>query len=420
MTISDIQTYVKETSVKDTSDIEAFVKETSDIEAFVKETSDMEASVKDTSDIEAFVKDTYVKETSDMEASDVDTSDIEASDVGTSDMEASVKETFDMEASDVDISVKETSDMEASVKETSDIEASDVDTSDIEASDVDTSDMEASVKEITDMEASVKETSDMEASVKETSDMEASDTDNNNIINTYENVIILSGGKTGTSTLVKSFEELLAPATSKVILFFSSMGWEEIQRLSLVLVKENKRVLVVNSFREPISRMISSLFQHLLLHVPELKDINIYDEDNIVETFTYIKEKMDFYLETGNYFENYHSVRFTDMKKMDIKQDLEQKGFCFIQDKLYPLDYLFLKFDNIHEWETQISSIIPGFILLNRNISEDKDYHSLYKYFKKNYSNPKFQGLIDSQEDLLHYYNSYEKAKKVALSFNRK
>jgi len=390
MTISDIQTYVKETSVKDTSD--------------------MEASVKDTSDIEAFVKDTYVKETSDMEASDVDTSDIEASDVGTSDMEASVKETSDMEASDVDISVKETSDMEASVKETSDIEASDVDTSD----------MEASVKEITDMEASVKETSDMEASVKETSDMEASDTDNNNIINTYENVIILSGGKTGTSTLVKSFEELLAPATSKVILFFSSMGWEEIQRLSLVLVKENKRVLVVNSFREPISRMISSLFQHLLLHVPELKDINIYDEDNIVETFTYIKEKMDFYLETGNYFENYHSVRFTDMKKMDIKQDLEQKGFCFIQDKLYPLDYLFLKFDNIHEWETQISSIIPGFILLNRNISEDKDYHSLYKYFKKNYSNPKFQGLIDSQEDLLHYYNSYEKAKKVALSFNRK
>jgi hypothetical protein len=355
-----------------------------------------------------------------MEASDVDTSDIEASDVGTSDMEASVKETSDMEASDVDISVKETSDMEASVKETSDIEASDVDTSDIEASDVDTSDMEASVKEITDMEASVKETSDMEASVKETSDMEASDTDNNNIINTYENVIILSGGKTGTSTLVKSFEELLAPATSKVILFFSSMGWEEIQRLSLVLVKENKRVLVVNSFREPISRMISSLFQHLLLHVPELKDINIYDEDNIVETFTYIKEKMDFYLETGNYFENYHSVRFTDMKKMDIKQDLEQKGFCFIQDKLYPLDYLFLKFDNIHEWETQISSIIPGFILLNRNISEDKDYHSLYKYFKKNYSNPKFQGLIDSQEDLLHYYNSYEKAKKVALSFNRK
>ena len=230
----------------------------------------------------------------------------------------------------------------------------------------------------------------------------------------YDTVIILSGGKTGSSTLQKSFKTY--SPTSKVCHMHSAIPKYELKGLQL-----GKRTLIVNSYREPISRMVSSLFQNLHVHVPGLKK-----EENVIvnkETFIKVKEKMDEWLRNENYIEDYHSVPFSDIVNMEISQDMEQYGFSFVPDNdndYFPTDYLFMKFEHIKEWEEQISSIFPGFIIVPENITEKKTEYELYVYFKQHYRTDKFQGLLDREENMLIYYNSYEKAKQVAISYIRK
>lgn len=208
----------------------------------------------------------------------------------------------------------------------------------------------------------------------------------------YDIVYVLSGGKTGSQTLYASFRRL------HPITIHTHDALDVIHSTEL-----GKKILIVNSYREPVSRHLSSFL--FTLNKTNNRQL-LRDTRN----FQLLRNMFEGRMAAGDYFEGYHPlVVFLTHYQKPLLFDKIQK-WHFQKFVLPNVDCLKLRFDHINLWESQIRNVFPRFRLVPLNLSETKDYYPFYKHFKSVYHPSHFllSRLFHDQDLLLTYFQEHE------------
>ncbi len=142
---------------------------------------------------------------------------------------------------------------------------------------------------------------------------------------------------------------------------------------------KNKKIYIIDCYRTPIERKISSFFQNIKqVHIPNYADLTLN------EIITFFNDKL------VNSLEEYHSINEV-MNHYNIplwdKFDTN-KGYNLIEKD----NKVFIKilFNDIEKWDKLLSNILGKKItIFNDNLTENKNIYELYKQFKNNYKVPK-------------------------------
>jgi hypothetical protein len=96
---------------------------------------------------------------------------------------------------------------------------------------------------------------------------------------------------------------------------------------------------------------------------------------------------MDEYMNKGDFFASNHS--FLEDLPFPLPEFDKEARFTFGK-RIHglPIDILMLRYDALHEWESQIQTIFPSFILVPHNVTSLKPYAGLYESFRQNYVFP--------------------------------
>lgn len=136
-----------------------------------------------------------------------------------------------------------------------------------------------------------------------------------------------------------------------------------------LIVKQNKdKVYIFDIYRNPIERLISSLFQNLNLILGENflnGDINL----------------LIYYLFKNYKFEEYHPL--DDEYPILRNIPFDDKYVKLIKGKF---NYYKFRFKDLNKWSEYLSEIFEKEIeIVNENLSENKDYYDLLKKFKSQF-----------------------------------
>jgi hypothetical protein len=193
-------------------------------------------------------------------------------------------------------------------------------------------------------------------------------------------VICLTGGKCGSTTLLGTFRQngykcIKAHGKKDFEKQFSYDGLIDLINRS----SENKKLYIIDSYRTPIERKISSFFQNInLIHVPSYKNKSCEELIDIFNTS---------YLDN---IEEYHSIN-PIMEEYGVEPfntfDFLKK---YVIKEVGNIIYIKLIFSNINNWEENLSEIFNKKIIIKkRNLSKNKEYDSIYNKFKLMYKTKK-------------------------------
>ena len=196
-------------------------------------------------------------------------------------------------------------------------------------------------------------------------------------------VYIYCSGKSGGSTLHKTFKmneynslhihSKLNYEQSELYLKNNKPIYELIEHS----MKSNKCVYIIDSYRNPIERKISSFFhQNLNKNCIDIDILNTQLDEEMIKLENY--HSMN---ELLNHFNIHNFESFDFENKFNI---LKHKNLTFIK----------LRFEDIKEWEYILSQIFKKKIVIyNDNLSESKSYFDIYNIIKTTYIIPK--NIID-------------------------
>ena len=216
-------------------------------------------------------------------------------------------------------------------------------------------------------------------------------------------VLVLCGGKCGSTTLATTFQKngykclKVHSATNYIAQFKKDELYKTID-----ISSKNKKLYIIDCYRTPIERKISSFFENIHKHLPNYKNLT---NQQIIKIFN------DKFLEI---LENYHSINAT-LDKYDVPHWSE-----FDFNKKYNIttkgNLIFIKilFKDIQSWDTILSEIIGKKIkIFNDNLSKNKPTHKLYQRFKEAYKPPiqYIQNVIPNDVEF-QIYNTEEDQEK--------
>ena len=193
-------------------------------------------------------------------------------------------------------------------------------------------------------------------------------------------VFIYCGGKCGSSTLthsLKKYYETLHVHSNAQFQLFSNQKKVSINNIFDQNASIHDKIYIIDSYRTPIERSISSFFQNIKDHLPNYKKyklreiIHYFNKNHIygLEEYHPIDEIMTHY--NLPLFDT-----FDFKKKYNL---LVYKNINFIK----------IRFNDIDNWSNILSEIFQRPIRIqNDNMSENKDYINLYNNFKKVYYLP--------------------------------
>ena len=208
-----------------------------------------------------------------------------------------------------------------------------------------------------------------------------------------------SGGTTLSKTLYKNNYNIIHYHTSVYSGIFNSKNNNLYNINVLDLIKQNmsihNEIYIIDSYRTPIERKISSFFQNL----------------NILDYSKNIKDLINDFNTVFLNIENYHSINEVfDYFKIDNfnKFDFEKRYNLY---KHKNINIIKLRFADINDWNKILSEIFQKEIIIySDNISENKEYKDVYKKFKKQYKIPKdYLETILNDKTLNIYMSSEEK-----------
>jgi len=190
--------------------------------------------------------------------------------------------------------------------------------------------------------------------------------------------IILCGGKCGSSTLNETminnnYKSIKIHNKHDFIKRYNYDGLID----SINLSSSNKKVYLIDSYRTPLERKISSFFENISKHVPN------YTEKSMSELIDIFNDK---YL---NLLEEYHSINIIlDEYKLEHFKDFDFEKRYAIKE-YGNIVFIKLLFKDINNWGDILSNIFNKEIKMhNSNISDNKSYKKLYELFKKHYKVP--------------------------------
>jgi hypothetical protein len=198
------------------------------------------------------------------------------------------------------------------------------------------------------------------------------------VINYDFDVFVNCCGKSGSLTLYESLKnnnfkvlhthgEKYFMNTNPIYIKFKLNLYELIQLNSL-----NKKIYIIDSYRNPIERKISSFFQNYEIKNNDTEE-SIMD---LLNNYVILNENYSCMDETLNYFNIEKPKNFDFDKKYNI---IDHKNIVFIK----------LRFNDIKEWDIILSKIFDKNItMLNSNLSINKKYHKMYEKIKSIYHVP--------------------------------
>lgn len=227
---------------------------------------------------------------------------------------------------------------------------------------------------------------------------------------TNYSTIVYSGGKTASTSLYESFlrngyksihvhsEEEYRLTHKQIANFIPNLSsFIELQRLN--------KVFIIDSYRTPIERKISSFFENITKYLGK----NYMGLD--VKILVYYFNK--FMLNT---LENYHPL--------DIEFNVfENKEFNF--KKKYALNvinnkiYLKLRFKDIAEWPNILTPFLEKTIKISHLINGDSE-HPGYKLFKSIYKLPTSYLNVLENDKYLHKYNTPSEVEEYLKMWSEK
>jgi hypothetical protein len=203
-------------------------------------------------------------------------------------------------------------------------------------------------------------------------------------------IIIYCGGKCGSATLEKTFIK----NNYKTI---RTHGYiPEIDNLQNTLY-------IIDSYRDPIERKISSFFQNIHIHLcKKMIDINKLPTEELIKIFnnTLLLN-----------LENYHPL---DIEHPIFKNDNFNFSNEYILKKIDNKIYIKLRFKSINNWNLIFKNIFNKNIpIYNNNLSQNKIYNKIYYKFKKEYKIPiSVLNYIYKFDKLFQKYNTIDEKQK--------
>lgn len=229
---------------------------------------------------------------------------------------------------------------------------------------------------------------------------------------------VICGGKCGSSTLYQTLKmnglkTLHAHSDDEFRQRFSrrvSFSLYDVLRYNYIKYP-SRTLYIIDSYRTPIERRISSFFQNIDAHT-RIKNPS-------VETCLEIFDTQDFLYR----LETYHSINdvlshfgLPLFSEFDFhKKWVEQVAFDRVR-------FLKIRFNDISHWESILSEIFQRSIVLkNENISSDKQYSMLYTSFKAKYRVPQsFLSSISTQDSEWDVFVSPEEKQKYLSDWQNK
>jgi len=206
-------------------------------------------------------------------------------------------------------------------------------------------------------------------------------------------VFVYCGGKCGSSTLHTTFinnnyNSLHVHSNEHYQSFCEDYStiFEHID----ITCKKHERVYVIDSYRTPIERKISSFFQNISSHLPN------YEALTIQELIDWFNNNMIMHLEEyhsiNEAFAHYNLPSFTKFDFTRRYNIMQHKNITFIK----------VLFKDIHNWGAILSQIFQKEITMyNENLTENKEIYNLYKQFKELYKVPQtylYKALLQDAE----------------------
>lgn len=188
-------------------------------------------------------------------------------------------------------------------------------------------------------------------------------------------VLVYSTGKTGSSTLMMSFKTIGKNATT----MHEDSKLPSVDRIvDIINYPRVQKLLVVTSYREPISQYLSLLFQnipyHLSMPVAQILQHNIEWVNQ--QAVKFVAQSITSHYEcpfSVNQMKNYDGA---NIYKSEFNKDL---GFVTLETER--LNILVLVFEKIQNWTSiiQNNTRYKNFEMKLSNITSGKDIGKLYK-----------------------------------------
>jgi len=249
----------------------------------------------------------------------------------------------------------------------------------------------------------------------------------------YLNAIIISGKKTGSTSMYASFKKLgknttrltcydLTYAikddeTRKYVIQFNS---DEFLKYCSKNCHHDDNILVVSSIRDPIDETISEFFWNIKAYVPgEYDEIENKYIDNIQELINIFNQNiMNNLILSINHWPIYED----DISNHEANMfDKEKKYYL---EKIGNIYYLILRFDNIKKWNSIIRAI-PKFEEFNMsrvNIDDEKSYSELHRVFRENYTMPSniINDIYNKCSESINFYFTSDEIDEMKIKWTIK
>lgn len=203
-------------------------------------------------------------------------------------------------------------------------------------------------------------------------------------------VFIIAGGKCGSSTLKQTFlkHKFNTIKSHNPKCFKKQFGYNGFFN-TIVKSSKKKKLLLIDAYRPPIERKISSFFHNGEKKIPNFLKLTVEDQINLFNN-KYLYE-----------IENQHIIYdiYKNLKIPDNKNYDDNRNY-FIQT-YNNLIIIKLFYNDIKNWGERLSYLLNTNINIESdNVSSQKNYYNKYKEFLKKYIVPKQYLISELPKDI--------------------
>lgn len=223
-------------------------------------------------------------------------------------------------------------------------------------------------------------------------------------------IFVLCGGKSGSSTLHSTFinNDFKSLKIHSKLDYIEQFNCDKLFE-SIDLSAEDKQVFIIDVYRTPIERKISSFFENVQNLIPNWESLPIEELINIFNK-DYLN-KLEEYHSINEAFKHYNIPNFKnfDFKKKFISVEKDNKVFIKILYK------------DINNWKNILRHIFnKPIVMTNDNLSNGKNYFKAYQHFKLMYKVPKKYLNKLKKDTEFKIYNSPEDQKEYLDYWNKR
>tara|TARA_R110000868_G_scaffold16405_1_gene73705 strand:+ start:202 stop:786 length:585 start_codon:yes stop_codon:yes gene_type:complete len=189
-------------------------------------------------------------------------------------------------------------------------------------------------------------------------------------------IFIYCGGKCGGSTLRETLKNLDEVCHIHNNEYYKTLHDDRnINIFDMIdFYSKNNSVYIIDVFRNPVDRKISSFFQNISYHLGN--DWEKLPIDNLLNHFKKEYENLENYEAIDEVFDHY-KLGDPPKKIHEVPYFIKQEGNLILVK---------LRFDYIDKWEEHLTEIFKQPIkIIKDNLTQDKEIYPLYKIFKQAY-----------------------------------